>query len=177
MRFEQFPTMLAGKIHQDGGLYVLIDAAQEAKLIQSWLDTGAAKHVRSLFENTPESKLPLSCVPLLYRLSNENFNDMNQQVEKWLQLSPMISVLNIKTSVDDCIQHLQKFLDAMLPSGEPALLRFYDPSVQAFLPYLLDEKHYEQLLSPIINWWYSKEDGTFTELSKTYPAHTMEKAT
>lgn len=151
------------QVRQEPDLFLLIDAAQEPKLIEKWLKSSPKPQVRSLFENTPEARIPLYAAPLLLKLDSES-SALDRILPQWLQHNTFLNVLSTALPMDKLIIHLQSFLDARLPSGEEALFRFYDPTVACLLDQMLSIEHYDRLMQPLNHWWYANDDGSFNAL-------------
>lgn len=151
------------QIRQEPNLFLLIDAAQEPKVMEEWLNSLPKPQIRSLFENTPEARIPLYAAPLLLRIDSES-SDFDQVLPRWLKLNTFLNILSTRLTMDQLIIHLQPFLKARLPSGEDALFRFYDPTVTCLLNKMLSTEHYNHLMQPINNWWYANDEGSFNAL-------------
>lgn len=161
-------TQLFDRHHPDTeGVYLLVDAAQQPEMIQAWLEAHADIPVRSLFENTLESDIPLYAAPMLIQLNKDLMQRLNPDVQAWSEQGTMLGVINARLLMDELIAHLQPYLEAKLPSHEVALFRIYDPQVTKLLPKMLSNDSYCQLFEPLIAWFVQNDEGQFELLPKT----------
>ena len=153
----------------EGKLWLLIDAAQQPRLIRNWLENQSTQSVVSLFENTPEKELPLYASPFLYPITANNSKDVEKTITEWLTEANMLTILDTEQSTSSIQKHLQNYFDVMLPDGKAALFRFYDPSITAYIHHLLDKTNYEKLVNKFDHWWYAVNENEFRQLPKNYP--------
>lgn len=164
LKFLDLVRMLEAQNTENHALYLLIDAAQDDKAVEVWLNTEPKPEVRSLFEGTLEESLPLQVAPLILKLTPEMLDSIAPTICEWLTDSQMINVLSSTLTVNELVRHLQGFLEAKLPTGRTRLFRFYDPRVALLMFDMMTSKDYNAFFAPISAWWVPNREEFFHAL-------------
>ena len=129
-------------------LYALVDGAQYQTSRGMWLARQAAFY--SLFDGTPDAALSHAGPWLI---------DVEQAGRAWVddlaaleQEIPAVSWLITPQSAQGLAQLLQLNLDATMPDGRAAMLRFWDPRVLVSLAAVLSNDQRQDFFGHIHEW-------------------------
>ena len=136
---EQHPTLR---------LYGLVDGLQYETLRSERLD--ARPGLASLFHGTPDSALA-HAGPWLVDL-DEAGQAFAADLARLEREAPSVTWLISEADLYGLTQVLQRQLDAKLPDGRIALVRFWDPRVLAGLATVLTPKQRETFFAHIYEW-------------------------
>jgi hypothetical protein len=135
-------------------LYALVDGVHyQSRFYKPLVD---ANGFFPLFAGTPDAALS-HAGPWLVDISGEGRHVVNDLVTLELEL-PAVSWLTASQDLIGMAQLLQLRMDARLPDGRIALLRFWDPRVFAVVTRTLDERQREEFFH-YIHEWYLLLDG------------------
>lgn len=139
--------------HENVRLYALVDGLQyeqyTGRRLEWMYDTN-----RPIFHGTQDEPLA-HAGPWL--IATSEANQMRQLCELE-QAVPSLSWLITAIDLEGLAQVLQLKLDAQLPDGRPALLRFYDPRVLGNLCRIMTAEQLADFLS-LIDEWHFIYDG------------------
>lgn len=129
--------------------YALIDAASSPDTPKALAFHTPGYKARSLFARQPEARHADSG-PWLAVL------DGNSGLDSWLralQLRPgAVAILESQAGFEQVFEHLEQCLDMRLPSGELAMLRYWDGRVFLRLQGVLSDEQKRALLGPVQSW-------------------------
>ncbi|TWI62538.1 uncharacterized protein DUF4123 [Pseudoduganella lurida] len=138
--------------HEDQtlSLYALVDGLQYQEYLGCALRANPAR--RSLLEDTPDAPLA-HAGPWLIDVTDDS--SQTSQLEQLEEALPSVSWLITPIDIDGLTQLLQLKLQAELPDGRKALLRFYDPRVLNNLRQTMDERQHADFFVAIQEWHYA----------------------
>lgn len=105
----------------------------------------------ALFEQTPDAPLA-SAGPWLIDVAQQV--GMTQRLYATQDQAPYVSWLMTEVPFQGLVQLLQLRLDARLPDGTTALLRFYDPRVLRSLAMSLTAQQREEFFGQVLEWHF-----------------------
>lgn len=131
-------------------LYALVDGLQYEQSQGKRLEPASDR--RALFAGTPDEPLAHAGPWLVdVHQAGDEFADELVQLE---QSAPAVSWLFAVHDLDNLARLLQANLDACIPGGQTALLRFWDPRILATLADVLDPAQREILFGQVYEWHF-----------------------
>ncbi|EAO4574646.1 DUF4123 domain-containing protein [Salmonella enterica] len=102
-----------------------------------------------LFNTWPDSRIAFAG-PWLIRM-NEAM-EMRKQLEALEIALPGVSWIVSGSTPGELVAHLQQYMNAELPDGRAALLRFQDPRVQVRLGTMLNSQQHREMTDLMCEW-------------------------
>lgn len=134
--------------HPELRLYALVDGAQYQLHRHTWLTAVPGK--RALFEFTQDAALAHAGPWLMdIGLLGTAVADDLEQLES---TAPAVTWLIAPQDLNGLAQILSLLIDARLPDGRIAMVRFWDPRVLAALAQVMDTNQREEYFSHIHEW-------------------------
>lgn len=134
-------------------LFALVDGLGFEQLHGEPLTRSASRF--ALFDGTPDQALAAAGPWLVDCEHDEALRDTLLASQR---ARPHVSWPMAEMSIDGLSQLFQLRLDASLPDGSTALLRFYDPRVLKSLALALTASQREAFFGPIIEWHFVVDD-------------------
>lgn len=135
------------EVHPELNLYALIDGYQFEQHEGRRLERQPG--YRALFDGTEDEPLAHAGPWLIDMLQH---GELIESLGKLEQATPCLSWIVTHVTLDGLAQMLQLKLDAELPDGKTALLRFYDPRVLVNLFEVMDAEHRAEFFYLIAEW-------------------------
>ena len=133
-------------------LYALVDGAQHHAYRGEWLEPGPDRI--ALFKGTPDEALAHAGPWLIDCEDSPHIDDL----AAFERQAPAVSWLITHQDLRGLAQLLQLHLDARLPDGRIALLRFWDVRVLIRLATVLTPKQRESMFG-LIHEWHALHNG------------------
>jgi hypothetical protein len=135
-------------------LFALVDGLQYERYFGEELS--AHQHtVMPLFSTWPDSRIAFAG-PWLIRMSEAM--EMREQLEALEIALPGVSWIVSGSTLEELVAHLQRYMNAGLPDGRVALLRFQDPRVLVRLGTMLNN-HQHREMTDLMREWLTIVDG------------------
>lgn len=144
---ERYETLRQTRSHLR--LFALVDGLGYEQLKGEPLQTGAGRC--ALFEGTPDAALS-SAGPWLIDAAQDD--ELREHLLATQSRTPHVSWMLAEVPLHGLAQLLQLKLDARLPDGTLALLRFYDPRVLKSLALTLTPAQREEFFAHIHEWHF-----------------------
>jgi Domain of unknown function (DUF4123) len=144
---ERYEALLKTRSHMK--LFALVDGLGYEQLKGEHLQVGPGRY--ALFEGTPDAALSL-VGPWLVDASQDD--ELRGHLLATQATTPYVSWLLAEMPLHGLVQLLQLRLDARLPDGGTALLRFYDPRVLKGLSLTLTPAQREEFFAHIHEWHF-----------------------
>lgn len=155
MSSASFSLAMQFLIHSsDVSVFALVDGLQYERF------TGHELKIKQdvclpLFDTWPDSRIAFAG-PWLIRMSETM--EMREQLEALEIALPGVSWIVSGSMPEELVAHLQKYMNAGLPDGRAALLRFQDPRVQVRLATMLNDLQHQELAG-LMQEWLTIVDG------------------
>jgi hypothetical protein len=135
-------------------LYALVDGAQYQMRRTQSLEQKLGR--RPLFAGTDDAPLANYGPWLIDALESEE-GDLGD-ISLLEQEAPAVSWLLTPVDPEGLAQLLQLRMDAVLPDGRTALLRFWDPRVLGNLAEIMDANQRSEFFAHILEWHFLRQD-------------------
>lgn len=153
---EQFHKDIQWENHaKTHRLYAIIDCAHKIKdeNVSFEAITKLPPDVcRSLFEGTPEEEHVL-LAPYLIHAAHPKYHRMVEWLVNLEVKEPMVLWLASTLEIEALSENLKPLLEAKMPDGKDALLRFYDPRVLTKLMGFFDQEQKKPYFKAAATWW------------------------
>ncbi|WP_368750105.1 DUF4123 domain-containing protein [Enterobacter hormaechei] len=138
----------------DISVFALVDGLQYERF------TGSELKIKQdvclpLFDTWPDSRIAFAGSWLIRM--NETM-EMREQLEALEIALPGISWIVSGSTPEELVAHLQRYMNAVLPDGRAALLRFQDPRVQVRLGTMLNSQQHREMTG-LMREWLTTVDG------------------
>jgi len=135
-------------------LFALVDGLQYERYSGEELSAQPGVSI-PLFDTWPDSRIAFAG-PWLIRMNGAM--EMRASLEALEIALPGVSWIVSGSTPEELVAHLQRYMNAGLPDGRAALLRFQDPRVQRRLGVMLDSRQHRDLTS-LMQEWLTTVDG------------------